>query len=183
MRRIVFLLLALALLVPAAATSAPGDGSLVVTNADGTLTVQVKGVIFGHFDRGKMTVVDGKADNPNQLVTVSGAKFDVKGAKANVVYSGKDVRFLFPSGSFTLKFEGSGIDLSAVGKGSLAAAKVSPDDDGTLSVNGAKPTSIPTVVVFGGTTLSVTAATEKTDKSAGSAASSNSSSTSNSSGH
>ena len=29
------------------------------------------------------------------------------------------MRFLFPSGTYTLKFEGSGIDLSAVGKGSL----------------------------------------------------------------
>ena len=46
------------------------------------LTVQVKGVIFGHFDRGKMTVVDYKADTPNALVTVSGAKMDLKGAKA-----------------------------------------------------------------------------------------------------
>ena len=85
---------------------APGDGSLVVSNADGVLTVEVKGVIFGHFDRGKMTVLDWKADDKSALPTVSGAKMDVKGAKANVVYTGTDVRFLFPSGKYKLKFDG-----------------------------------------------------------------------------
>ena len=92
----------------------------MVTNADGTITVQVKGVVFGHFDRGKMTVLDSKADNPNALVTVSNAKMDFKGPEAERGYSGKDVRFLFPAGSYTLKFEGNGIDLSAVGKGVLS---------------------------------------------------------------
>ena len=72
MRRLTPLLLAaLALAAPfaalAAERTAPGDGSLVVSNADGTLTVQVKGVIFGHFDRGKMTVLDYKTDTPNAL--------------------------------------------------------------------------------------------------------------------
>src|SRR3954447_10753990 len=107
MRRTALLLLALVLSLPTAALAGrtvPGDGSLVVSNADGTLTVQVKGVIFGHFDRGKMTVVDYTTDMPNALATVGGAKMDLKRAKANVVYSGTDVRFLFPSGTFTLRF-------------------------------------------------------------------------------
>jgi hypothetical protein len=180
MRRIAFLLLALALVVPSAALagrSAQGDGSLVVANADGTLTVQVKGVIFGHFDRGRMTVVEYKADSANALPTVSGAKWDVKGAKLNVVYNGKDVRFLFPSGTFTLKFEGTGIDLSAVGKGSLVVGgKISPSDDGTVSVNGAKPTGLTSLSLFGGATLSVTASVEKTngtDKTSGTVTTSN----------
>jgi hypothetical protein len=165
MRRIALVLLALALGLPAAASaarSAPSDGSLVVSNADGVLTVQVKGVIFGHFDRGKLTVVDYKTDTPNALLTVSGAKMDLKGAKANVVYSGNDVRFLFPSGTFTLRFDGSGIDLSAVGRGSLkASGKGSFDADGTVAVNGQKATPLPSVAVFGGSMPAVTASAEK----------------------
>ena len=47
---------------------------------------------------------------------------DPKGAKAERRLLRSDVRFLFPSGTFTLKFEGTGIDLSAVGKGSLKVA-------------------------------------------------------------
>jgi hypothetical protein len=181
MRRLTVLLL-LCLALPAAAFAArgaPGDGSLVVSNADGSLTVLVKGVIFGHFDRGKMTVVEYKADSANALPTVSGAKWDVKGAKLNVVYNGKDVRFLFPSGTFTLKFDGSGIDLSAVGKGSLVVGgKISPSDDGTVSVNGAKATGLTSLSLFGGATLSVTASVEKTngtDKTNGTVTTSNSS--------
>jgi hypothetical protein len=181
MRRIALLLLALALVLPAAAVAgraAQGDGSLVVANADGTFTVQVKGVIFGHFDRGKMTVLDYKADNPNVLATVSGAKMDFKGAKANVVYSGKDVRFLFPSGSFTLRFEGAGIDLSAVGKGTLAVSgKTSPTgEDGMVAVNGAKPTPLPSLAIFGGSTIAVTASVEKLSDKTGNAGSSSGSS-------
>jgi len=170
MRRFALLLLALTLALPVAATAshaAPGDGSLVVTNADGTITVQVKGIVFGHFDRGKMTVLDNKADNPNALVTVSNAKMDFKGPKLNVVYSGKDVRFLFPAGSYTLRFDGNGIDLSAVGKGSLSVTgKTSATgEDGTVSVNGAKAIPLPSIAVFGGTTLAVTGSADKSSTS------------------
>jgi hypothetical protein len=180
MRRLTVLLL-LCLALPAAAFAArgaPGDGSLVVSNAEGVLTVEVKGVIFGHFDRGKMTVLEWKADD-NELPTVSGAKMDVKGAKAHVVYTGADVRFLFPSGKYKLKFEGLGIDLSAVGAGKLVATKNSLDE-GTMAVNGAKATPLAAVVVFGGNLPSVTAdkltsASDKSsDKSGGSSGGSNS---------
>ena len=161
MRTLVLLLLTAALALPAASVasrSAQGDGSLAVANATGVLTVQVKGVIFGHFDRGKMTVLEYKSDSANALPTVSGARMDVRGAKANVVYSGKDVRFLFPSGTFTLRFDGAGIDLSAVGKGWVAASEKGGDVEGTISVNGAKPGPLPPAVAFG-SQFSVTAST------------------------
>jgi hypothetical protein len=166
MRRLILILLALTLALPVAATAGPaasGDGSLVVTNADGSITLQVKGVIFGHFDRGKMTVIDSKADNPNALITVSNAKMDFKGAKLNVVYSGKDVRFLFPAGTYTLKFDANGLDLSAVGKGSMSVnGKTSPTgEDGTVSVNGAKATPLPSIAIFGGSTVSAAASVDK----------------------
>jgi hypothetical protein len=164
MRRIaLLLLLAVTLALPAASVAgrtAPGDGSLVVSNADGVLTVKVTGVIYGHFDRGKMTVLEYKAEN-NALPTVSGAKMELKGAKINVVYSGNDVRFLFPSGTFKLKFDGSGIDLSAVGKGTLQVAGKSSLEDGTVALNGGRPTPLPSVASFGGSSLAVTANLEK----------------------
>jgi hypothetical protein len=178
MRRLtLLLLLCLALPVTAlAARGAPADGSLVVSNADGVLTVDVKGVIFGHFDRGTMTVLAWKAED-NVLPTVSGAKMDVKGAKAHVVYVGADVRFLFPSGRYKLKFDADGIDLSAVGTGKLTATKSSLDE-GTMAVNGAKPTPLASVVIFGGNVPAVSAdkAASTSDKSQGSSSSGGSSS-------
>jgi len=168
MRRLTLLLLTLALVVPAASYAgrwAAGDGSLVVSNADGVITVQVKGVIFGHFDHGSLTVLDFKAEG-NGLPTVSSAKQKLSGAKLNVVYSGSDVRFLFPDGKYTLRFEGSGIDLSAVGKGTVQFAAKSPLDDGTVALNGARAvpmSAIGSVATFGGTTaVTATTTTEKT---------------------
>jgi hypothetical protein len=184
MRRIALLLLALMLAAPAASLAgraAPGDGSLVVSNADGVLTVKVTGVIYGHFDRGKMIVLEYKAEN-NALPTVSGAKMELKGAKINVVYTGNDVRFLFPTGTFKLRFDGSGIDLSAVGKGTLQVAGKSTPEDGTVALNGGRPTPLPSVASFGSSQV-VTANVEKsfdrsgdrsTDKSSGSTTTSSS---------
>ena len=68
------------------------------------------------------------------------------------------MRFLFPSGTFTLRFDGAGIDLSAVGKGWVAASEKGGDVEGTISVNGAKPSPLPLVVAFG-SQFSVTAST------------------------
>ena len=153
MRTLLPLLLAAALAFPVtsvAARAAQGDGSLAVANATAVVTIQVKGVVFGHFDRGKMTVLEYKSDSVNALPTVSGAKMDVKGAKANVVYSGRDVRFLFPSGTFTLRFDAVGIDLSAVGRGWLTATeKGGAEVEGTVSLNGGKPGPLPAAVAFG----------------------------------
>ncbi len=161
MRRLLLLLLLTALALPAlavASRSAPGDGSLVVTHASGVITVSGKGLIFGHFDRGSLTVIDYRADG-NAAPTVSGAKMKLAGARINVVYSGSGVRFLFPGGKYTLKFDGVGIDISGVGKGSVQVVGKGSSDDGTFAVNGAKalPLAIaPASAAYGGSTLGTT---------------------------
>src|SRR5205085_4792323 len=117
MRKLCLVLLATLLLVPAAAFAergSSGDGSLSVSDANGRLVVSGHGVIFGHLDRGTITVVgDYKPDNNSALSSVSGAKMKFTGG--NVVYNGSDVRFLFPGGRYTLIVDGTGIDISAVG--------------------------------------------------------------------
>ncbi len=87
MRKLLLLLLATVLILPAAALAgrdSPGDGSLVVSSADGRLTVQGKGLIYGHLDGGKITVVDYRPDDNTALPSVSGAKLKIIGG--NVVY-------------------------------------------------------------------------------------------------
>jgi hypothetical protein len=109
MRKLCSILLASLFLVPAAAFAergSAGDGSLVVTNANARLTVGGHGLIFGHLDRGTITVVgDYKPDDPTALSSVSGAKMKFVGD--NVVYTGSDVRFLFPGGRYTLIVDGT----------------------------------------------------------------------------
>jgi hypothetical protein len=136
MRKLILILLASVLILPAAALAwkdSSGDGTLVVSNADGRLTLQGRGLIFGHFDHGTLTIVgDYKPDDINALSSVSGAKMKVAGK--NVVYTGNDVRFFFPGGQYSLIVDGTGIDISAVGNGKFSGIA----DDGTFAVDGGR---------------------------------------------
>src|SRR6185437_4900462 len=61
MRRICLILLVSAFAAPVAALAADrtgGEGSLVFSDANGTIIVQGKGLIFGHFDQGALMVLD-----------------------------------------------------------------------------------------------------------------------------
>lgn len=147
MRKLCLVLLAGLLLLPAVAFADRGGsngGSLVVTSANARLTVSGHGLIFGHLNRGTITVVgDYKPDDNTSLSSVSGAKMKFTGG--NVTYSGSDVRFLFPGGRYTLIVDGTGIDISAVGTGKLTAVGKFLGDDGTVTVDGGTPQSIDSV--------------------------------------
>jgi hypothetical protein len=150
MRKLCLLLLAGLLLLPAVAIADRGGssgGSLVVTDANARLTMSGHGLIFGHLGRGTITVVgDYKPDDNTALSSVSGAKMKFSGG--NVVYTGSDVRFLFPGGKYTLIVDGTGIDISAVGTGKLAAVGKYLGDDGTVAVDGGTPQSVDSVTVL-----------------------------------
>ncbi|HUK96010.1 MAG TPA: hypothetical protein VLV46_00005, partial [Gaiellaceae bacterium] len=60
----------------------------------------------------------------------------------NVAYSGSGVRFYFPGGQYSLIVEGTGIDISAVGKGTISALGAGLPDDGSFTIVGGKPRSI-----------------------------------------
>jgi hypothetical protein len=148
MRKLCLVLLASLFLVPAAACAelgAAGDGSLVVSNANARLTVSGHGLIFGHLDRGSITIVgDYKPDDNTALPSVSGAKLKFTGS--NVVYTGTDVRFLFPAGRFVLILDGTGVDVSAVGTGKLTAVGKGFPDDGSVTVDSGSPVEVDNVL-------------------------------------
>jgi hypothetical protein len=138
MRRICFILLVIALTVPTAALAgdrAVGDGSLVVTNASGTIIVQGKGLIFGHVDQGTLVVLDYRPDGSSAVLTVNGARGKIVRSGTS---TGNDVRFLLPSGRYTIELVGTGIDVSAVGKGLVSVTGAGTSDDGSFTVNGGK---------------------------------------------
>jgi hypothetical protein len=150
MRKLCLLLLAGLLLLPAVAIADRGGssgGSLVVTDANARLTVSGHGLIFGHLGRGTITVVgDYRPDDNTALPSVSGAKMKFTGG--NIVYTGSEVRFLFPGGKYTLIVDGTGIDISAVGTGKLAAVGKYLGDDGTIAVDGGTPLLVDSVTVL-----------------------------------
>jgi hypothetical protein len=150
MRKLCLVLLASLLLLPAAAFAdrgGPSGGSLVVTDASARLTISGHGLIFGHLARGTITVVgDYKPDDNTALSSVSGAKMKFSGG--NVVYTGSDMRFLFPGGKYTLIVDGTGIDISAVGTGKLASVGKYLGDDGTITADGGTPQPVDSVTVL-----------------------------------
>jgi hypothetical protein len=154
MRRICLILLLSALGAPAAAFALPqppGDGSLAVSGGSGALVVKGRGVIFGSFAQGTLVVLAYRPDNPGDTLTVSGAS--VRTDAGVTTYSGSQVRFLVPSGRYTLELIATGINVSAVGRGTAGASADGVLSAGSLALDGAKPLPFAQVTgpqVFGG---------------------------------
>ncbi len=148
MRRICLILVLSFVVVPAANASdrsgseraAAADGALAVTGASGTITVQGRGLIFGHFDQGTLMVIDYRPDDPGTALSVTGAK--VKSLRGVAYYSGSDVRFLLPAGRYMVEVIATGINLSGVGRGFVWGTGFGTVDDGSFAVNGGKPLAI-----------------------------------------
>jgi hypothetical protein len=140
MRRLILIPVLVLLCLPAVAwagAGAIGDGALVLTGVNArTVFVQGRGLLVGHIDQGTLTVVNYDPDdrNPPQI---SGPGYKLLGDPPLAVYTGANITFLFPNGKYSLKLVGSGIDVSAVGKGT-ATAIGGGNADGTMSVNGGK---------------------------------------------
>jgi hypothetical protein len=143
MRRIL-LTLALLLLLPTAALGAEqatGDGSLSVTGATGTIVIQGRGVIYGHFDAGTLMVLSYKPDDGVSVpaVTSDKAQYAKPGAGS---FTGTDVRFLLPSGRYTIELIAANLNASGIGQGSIVASGFGTGDNGSFAVNGGKPEQI-----------------------------------------
>jgi hypothetical protein len=132
------LVLILALALPAAAlarTGDKGDGTLVVKNARGQLTVNAKGSALGRVGDGSIAILDRSLDGSDDI-QVAGAE----GGKAirpdgTVVYSGTQMRYRIVGGPYLLTITGKGINVSAVGKGTIYGI---PDlTEGSFSADGA----------------------------------------------
>jgi hypothetical protein len=149
MRRLGFVVLSLLLAVPAislARSMPPGDGTLVIKNGRGTVVLQVNGAVIGWMGNGKLTLTDNDPYDENSPV-VHGRlrqRSPVQLSDATTVYKGRNIRYRMVEGSYRLKFEGSGIHLSAVGRGWVT---FDGDDrfanDGMYSLNGATPEPVP----------------------------------------
>src|SRR3954466_13330926 len=121
MRRLVLILLVFGLAVPAAALAIrdlPGDGTVVVDNARGVVTVRARGGIIGRFDSGRLVVedpVEGDGSGP----FVYGAERIRELGPHTTLYIGEDVRFRLIGGLYRVTVNAVGVDVSAVGRGTV----------------------------------------------------------------
>jgi hypothetical protein len=139
MRRLVFIVLAAGLGLPAGASAVqelPGDGSLVVDNARGLVTVRARGGIIGRFDSGRL-VVDDPVEGDGSGPIVYGADRIRELGPRTTLYIGEDVRFRLIGGSYRISVNAYGMDISAVGRGiALLDGSGFAEQPGRFQING-----------------------------------------------
>jgi hypothetical protein len=139
MRRLVLLALVVALVLPVAAWAAaslPGDGTLVVDNGNGLVTIRARGGILGRFVTGNMVISDLDLSD-GKVPVVYGAETIQPLGGGRTRYSGDDLRFRMIGGLFRVQINAIGVDVSAVGRG-IATLDASgfTDFPGRYSING-----------------------------------------------
>jgi hypothetical protein len=127
-----------------AVTGGPGDGTLVVENAEGNITLAVRGGVIGRFDQGSIEVYDPVLGDGNGPVVRGYQKVRELGPR-RAQYSGEgDVRFRLIGGYYRVKISAIGIDVSVVGRGTVVLDSSDfPDQPGRFSINGAASQSMP----------------------------------------
>jgi hypothetical protein len=122
MRRLALVLVLFGLLAFPAWAVAPnpngGPGSLSIRNGRADVILQVRGAVIGRLGKGTLTLTD---DDPydEQVPTVHG---QIKRRPkllndATTLYRGRKIRFRVESGTYRVHLQGTGIFLSAVGRG------------------------------------------------------------------
>jgi hypothetical protein len=157
MRRLALILAGCAALaVPAAALAlqgAAGDGSLVIKNGSAptdtaVVAFVITGSVIGHVDNGRIIIDPGANSDAVPQVTGAGRPTDSTKSDTAQVWKGQDFRFRAVAGKYTIVIFGSGVDLVAVGKGTInriAGDPNLPRHDGQYSLNGADFVSLPSL--------------------------------------
>ena len=151
MRRFtITLALLTALAVPAGALyAATGDGTLVVKKGEGApgvpvVQMTITGSVIGSVDYGKV-VIDSSLSSDGASVT----GYESHGNSTKIAdaqfWKGSDLKFRAVGGKFTILVYGSGVNVVAVGKGTVKLAGVpdTPNGDGTYSLNDKDFVSLP----------------------------------------
>jgi hypothetical protein len=155
MRRVVVIFASLtALAVPAAAlalASTASDGTLVLRNATGlakvpVVALDITGTVIGQIDNGKIVI------DPGAQAEVTGADSHRNSPVDSSVqiWTGTSsdttpFKFRAAGGHFRILIYGSGVDLTAVGRGTVTLAGLpdTPNADGKYSLNGGDFHSLP----------------------------------------
>jgi hypothetical protein len=144
MRRFIPILLVLLLALPATAWAVrtlPGDGTLVVDNGHGVVSVRARGGIIGRFDSGSVVIEQPEG---GKAATVYGAERISDLGNGRTRWTGEDVRFRVIGGLYKVRIQAVGIDVSAVGRGiAVLDATGFTDFAGRYSLNGGPFQSLP----------------------------------------
>jgi len=122
-----------------AGAAEPTSGTLSVESGRGVVTLDIRGSVLGRLAGGVLRVTD---QTPNDRFTplVVGRKVTQDRVNAKTtMYRGVGLRFRMLGGGYRLVMRGTGIDVSAVGKGSVVLdgePRFLGDDAGVYSLDG-----------------------------------------------
>jgi hypothetical protein len=122
---------AAALVVGSAGGAAPRVGTLSLEGGKGTVTVEIRGNVIGRIATGTVRVID-QTPRDRFVAFVQGRK--LKTTRLNpraTLYKGQWLRFRAVGGTWKLVIKGSGISVSAVGRGfvTMDADRLVPEDE------------------------------------------------------
>jgi hypothetical protein len=129
-----------AVLVGAARGVVPEPGSLSVERGRGLITLEVRGNVLGRLANGSITVTDRTPNDP-YLANVTGKRVVIQRrlTPTKLFIRGQGLRFNMLGGSYKIVIRGSGVSLSAVGRGHVwldGEPRFPGDDTGVYSIDG-----------------------------------------------
>ena len=139
MRKLVLLACLLVAVVVATSAGAadPVSGSLSVDQGRGVVIVELRGSMLGRLGAGTLRVTDLTPRDPFGEI-VKGKNIEERLGPRTMLYRGQGMRFRM-HGAFRIVMRGTGIDVSAVGRGvvSLDGDRKADETTGLYSVTGA----------------------------------------------
>lgn len=127
-------------IVCSAGAASPNAGELSIERGKGVVVLEIRGSVLGRLAAGTLRVTDTTPRDPfSELVTGRKVIEDPIGPRT-VVYRGLGLRFRMLGGGYRIVARGTGISLSAVGRGFVTLdgeRKLPTDDAGVYSINGA----------------------------------------------
>jgi hypothetical protein len=117
----------------------PENGTLSVERGKGVVVLELRGSILGRLGSGTLTVTDLTPRDRYTATVVARKMKEVRAGPRTTRYRGQGVRFRMLGGGYRIVVRGTGIALSAVGRGFVVIdgdRKTILDDAGVYSLDG-----------------------------------------------
>jgi hypothetical protein len=119
---------------PANAEGPLSNGTLSVKDGKGMVQLSSRGTLIGRVQRGRIVVTDPNPFDARSPLVLGADTTRKSRNRKTTTYTGRNLRLRSTRGYFHFRFEGNGIQLSAVGRG-RGLIEGQPDDPTTGPVN------------------------------------------------
>jgi hypothetical protein len=129
----------------ALAADIPGDGTLSVKRGRGAVVLKLKGTVIGRVKNGRIQIRDFRPFDPNDPQVTCRSRLRHNITRGVWTCKGRNIGFRVADGRFNVNVFGSGIWISAVGRGPVSLDGVGDQGfiDGQFSIDSAPYQSLP----------------------------------------